>query len=457
MVQMKVEAPVRAELAGDSEGVHKFLDASAMWQSLELLRPSTPSEWFAQNELFRYERCRNEGQLSRSLEMACIEWMEGAEPALGPCFARFVARDRAQKKLVEVAFARRMAANGNAVWTLEVNASGLDVGRVTALVRCWGPAWGRVASHPSSSHPRGVGRHPRVGWLTYLSRSHGPLPPIPPPTQVVPVDDLGWILVAQPDPMDEAKPEHQASLAYVRHALGARVLRDGPAFPPAAVPEAVTAAVAPKDLDPAPSEVPSYLKAPVAAELTPPPIRVAPAPAAAAPFVAVTVDIDLAKILKSSVPFDSKAAPRTLPATAQPAAQSRVPTAGETKELDVFEIVKRDPAVPFGTPVAVAVARGAAPERASAELPAAPQGKRWKLFDPQTGRPLAVPVLEAIPPAPPATPSGVPAETIGSPAVLAGATGTLGDRKPDGYTETLELDPALLAAVLKKPAAPFRR
>jgi len=420
--------------------------------------------WSARNSDFTVERVVA-GQSSRAfIEKSAIDWVDSRPPGSPTHRGRFVATRRKDVRIhAQVLVYTEQGASFAVVgWEIAPGWIPSNGGTIASAVAQWMSRLLQVVL-PDSMRVAPPGLRPgehgaAAGWLTYLSRSLGPLPSIPPPTQVVPVDDLGWILVAQPDPVDEAKPEHQASLAYVRHALGARVLRDGPAFPPPAVAEAVAAVVAMKELDPALAEVPSYLKAPpVVAELTPPPIRVAPAPGAAAPFVAVTVDIDLAQILKSSVPFDSEAAPPTLPVTAQPAGQSRVPTAGETKELDVFESVKRDPAVPFGGPAAGAAARGAATERPSTELPAAPQGKRWKLFDPQTGRPLAGPVLEAIPPAPRATPSGVPAETIGSPAVLAGATGMLGDRKPDGYTETLELDPALLAAVLKKPAAPFRR
>lgn len=309
--------------------------------------------------------------------------------------------------------------------------------RLEAAIRAFRPKWA-VIGPERLIRARGYREtSPPVGWLTYLSKSLGPLPPIPPPTEVVDMDDIGWIIVAQPEPVDEANPEHRASLAYVRHALGARVLRDGPAFPPPAEAEAIAPLMALKEPNLVPAEVPSYLQAPsTMAKGTPAPIVSSAVPPGVTPLVAVTVDIDLSKILKSSVPFEPS--PTEMPRSA-------------------VEGATRNPVARSGEPAVAAPVRAIGIEPPSPELPAPPLGKRWKRFDPQTGRPLSVPVLEDIPPTPLARPPEAPTDSISRPASRTTATDPAEAKKPVGYTETVELDPAFLAAALKQPVEPFRR
>lgn len=359
-----------------------------------------------------------------------------------------------------------------------------------------------MADSPKGRRPRRAGRTPRVGWFTYLSRSLGALPSIPPPTEVIPVDDLGWILVAQPEPVDESNPEHQASLAYVRHALGGRVLLDGPSFPP---PGTVGMVVIPEPAPPvALPEVPSYLKAPpaaaspqaatlpadpttapavqaamptetgaidlsrlfkaplpfdpnardaaVVAERAPSHVlpaatgtsevvvsklvqpstpfddstsRSAPGAASArsgAQLSTETTEIQIGALLRQAVPFDPHAKPGDEPvrAAATPSAPSgpaapspdrpALKTASaaftETEELNLKDLFKRGPAVPFGAPAPVpgtaelptVVSSPAAPGAAPAPAAPAPTGRgRWIRFDTQTGEPLATPYWEALP------------------------------------------------------------
>ncbi|WNG54367.1 hypothetical protein F0U59_05905 [Archangium gephyra] len=59
----------------------------------------------------------------------------------------------------------------------------------------------------------------RVGWLTYLSRRLGNLPPLPAPVLIEPVGTLGWLLVLSPEPMTASNPEHVAFTARVRELL----------------------------------------------------------------------------------------------------------------------------------------------------------------------------------------------------------------------------------------------
>jgi hypothetical protein len=59
----------------------------------------------------------------------------------------------------------------------------------------------------------------RVGWLTYLSRRLGTLPPLPAPVRIEPVGALGWLLVLSPEPMTTSNPEHVAFTRRVRELL----------------------------------------------------------------------------------------------------------------------------------------------------------------------------------------------------------------------------------------------
>lgn len=278
-------------------------------------------------------------------------------------------------------------------------------------------------------------RRPRVGWLTYLSRALGPLPVIPPPTTVIPVDDLGWILVAQPEPVDPRNPDHQASLAYVRHALGARVLLDGPAFPPPSreAPESPPHAGPTPSLVP-PAQVPSYLRAGAPPE--------PPAPSKA--LSTETADIDLSKLLRGPIPFapgapaqpapEAPKSPKSPPAAldtgtvgfdASEILKRSVPFEsaqssarfGGTEEFTLNSLLKTRPAVPFekepapDKPPAPKPDKPSAPDKppapegarpvtppAATVTPAPPRGPgRWIRFNPQTGEPLAVPYWEDLP------------------------------------------------------------
>jgi hypothetical protein len=59
----------------------------------------------------------------------------------------------------------------------------------------------------------------RVGWLTYLSRRLGKLPPLPAPVRIEPVGTLGWLLVLSPERMTASNPEHVAFTMRVRELL----------------------------------------------------------------------------------------------------------------------------------------------------------------------------------------------------------------------------------------------
>lgn len=46
--------------------------------------------------------------------------------------------------------------------------------------------------------------------MVYFSKAAGRVPPLPVPAEIVPVDDLGSIVVFTPEPFRGADPEHVA-------------------------------------------------------------------------------------------------------------------------------------------------------------------------------------------------------------------------------------------------------
>jgi hypothetical protein len=47
-----------------------------------------------------------------------------------------------------------------------------------------------------------------VGWVTYLSRRRGTVPPLPAPVRIEPVEDKGTLLVLIPERLTARNPEH---------------------------------------------------------------------------------------------------------------------------------------------------------------------------------------------------------------------------------------------------------
>lgn len=78
-------------------------------------------------------------------------------------------------------------------------------------VRAWEPHDGLVRSFQYwKTLPE---RAPDVlwgGWMVYFSREAGRVPPLPVPAEIVPVDDLGTIIIFTPEPFRGDDPEHVA-------------------------------------------------------------------------------------------------------------------------------------------------------------------------------------------------------------------------------------------------------
>ncbi|MFL5344598.1 MAG: Imm52 family immunity protein, partial [Hyalangium sp.] len=47
-----------------------------------------------------------------------------------------------------------------------------------------------------------------VGWVTYLSRRRGMVPPLPAPVRIEPVEDKGALIILTPDRLTAGNPDH---------------------------------------------------------------------------------------------------------------------------------------------------------------------------------------------------------------------------------------------------------
>ncbi|MGZ3457245.1 MAG: Imm52 family immunity protein [Archangium sp.] len=103
---------------------------------------------------------------------------------------------------------------------------------LTSTVTAWDPDFAVVTSSEMRRLVQKQGREVDVGWLTYLSRRLGKLPPLPAPVRIEPVGALGWLLVLSPEPMTASNPEHVAFAARVRELLDRAGLIERPELEP---------------------------------------------------------------------------------------------------------------------------------------------------------------------------------------------------------------------------------
>ncbi|MBN9683577.1 immunity 52 family protein [Corallococcus sp. NCSPR001] len=106
-----------------------------------------------------------------------------------------------------------------------------DVTRSMALA--WEPDW---AVAMSETYRRMDGRQgqddPWLGWVTYLARDRGTVPPLPAPVRIEPVEDKGTLIILTPERFTVANPEHVALARRVRELLArAGLMRTAGASP----------------------------------------------------------------------------------------------------------------------------------------------------------------------------------------------------------------------------------
>ena len=100
-----------------------------------------------------------------------------------------------------------------------------------AMVRVWEPDYGVaissefLASYRDSSGQLPMGVEP--GWLTYLSRRRGAIPPLPEPVRVEPVEDKGALIILTPERVTASNPAHVALAKQVQRILGEAGMLEG--------------------------------------------------------------------------------------------------------------------------------------------------------------------------------------------------------------------------------------
>jgi hypothetical protein len=104
---------------------------------------------------------------------------------------------------------------------------------ITSMAKAWDPDFAVATSLAMGRLVEKRKWEVRVGWLTYLSRRLGQVPPLPAPVRIEPVGALGWLLTLSPELMTASNPEHVAFTARVRELLDRAGLVEIPE-PPAA-------------------------------------------------------------------------------------------------------------------------------------------------------------------------------------------------------------------------------
>ncbi|MFY0571192.1 immunity 52 family protein [Archangium lansingense] len=94
-----------------------------------------------------------------------------------------------------------------------------------AMVLAWEPDWGVITPgdfRDSLSQPGHTGTF--VGWLTYVSRNRGEVPPLPEPVRVQPVEDKGTLIILTPERLTASNSEHVSLGRRVQDVLRAKGL-----------------------------------------------------------------------------------------------------------------------------------------------------------------------------------------------------------------------------------------
>ena len=95
---------------------------------------------------------------------------------------------------------------------------------VTEVLKCmihaWEPEEGVVGMHAYHDlRPDSLTRSPRIGWVTYLPRTLGPMPPLSPPAITIPVDQQGALVIATDERFTTSNPAHVTAADRVLGAL----------------------------------------------------------------------------------------------------------------------------------------------------------------------------------------------------------------------------------------------
>ncbi|RKH13364.1 hypothetical protein D7X74_21995 [Corallococcus sp. CA047B] len=103
-------------------------------------------------------------------------------------------------------------------------------GAVRSMALAWEPDWAFATSHAyelQSQEPDSAAFS--LGWITYLSRRLGTVPPLPAPVRIESVEDKGTLIILTPERFTVSNREHVALAKHVQRLLDtAGLLRPRP-------------------------------------------------------------------------------------------------------------------------------------------------------------------------------------------------------------------------------------
>jgi immunity protein 52 of polymorphic toxin system len=88
-----------------------------------------------------------------------------------------------------------------------------------AIATAWDPDWGVGISRDHRNIIEARCPDVLVGWVTYLSRRLGRVPPLPAPVRIEPVEDKGTLIILTPERFTASNPEHVSVAERVRELL----------------------------------------------------------------------------------------------------------------------------------------------------------------------------------------------------------------------------------------------
>jgi hypothetical protein len=95
----------------------------------------------------------------------------------------------------------------------------VQVQALRAIAAAWDPDWGVGISRTHRDIIEKKCPDVLVGWVTYLSRRLGRVPPLPAPVRIEPVEDKGTLIILTPERFTASNPEHVALAERVRELL----------------------------------------------------------------------------------------------------------------------------------------------------------------------------------------------------------------------------------------------
>ncbi|MGZ3459824.1 MAG: immunity 52 family protein [Archangium sp.] len=109
--------------------------------------------------------------------------------------------------------------NGGGPNSERIRTAPVLTGVVRAMAVAWDPDDAIAMSHMHRDLIPEPPPEALVGWVTYLSRRRGRVPPLPAPVRIEPVEDKGTLIVLTPERFTASNPEHLALARRVHELL----------------------------------------------------------------------------------------------------------------------------------------------------------------------------------------------------------------------------------------------